>query len=356
MNIRKLYAKAQILHSLRSEGKVLKNDTKKRLEFFKQYGIELKKLSQSQKDEVKKVFNDKIKDFSTHELIYSVTGRFDPYIFPEGLFYSDIRHRINDKAICRVMSDKNYSDKLFPHVRFPVTIIRNINGSFYDADYNLISRQEAVNKVSEYEKVCIKPSGGRAGQGVSLVNVRTELEKEFDQRKSDYIVQELLEQHETLKKLNPSSVNIVRVCSLFLNGKVSVVSMTLRCGASGAFNDNSITEDGKGMFVVGVDLETGKLFDKGYYSCGVSLDKAPNGQEFAGLQLPDIKKMISVAEHMHSQMPFAGFVGFDIAFDKNGEPVVMEYNLNKPGAYYYQITSGPLFGERTQEVIDTFLK
>lgn len=275
-------------------------------------------------------------------------------IFSERLLFSKLNLLLNDKKICRVWSDKNYANKFFPDAKFPIAIVRNINGIFYDAEYNHISKEEAINKVSKYKQVCIKPSRGCAGQGVSLVNVETDLNNEFKMRKSNYIVQEVLEQYDSLKKLNPTSVNIVRICSMFLNEKISVISATLRCGAKGAFNDNSITSDGKGMFVIGVDLESGKLSDVGYYSCGVSLHKAPNGEEFAGMRLPNFEKALEIAKHIHSQMPFAAFVGFDIAFDKDGEPTVMEYNLNAPGVYYYQLTSGPIFGERTQEVIDKY--
>ncbi len=108
------------------------------------------------------------------------------------------------------------------------------------------------------------------------------------------------------------------------------------------------------MIVVGVDTESGELADKGYYSCGISLDKAPNGEAFAGMQLPNFEKALEIATHIHSQMPFAVFVGFDIAFDKDGEPTVMEYNLNAPGVYYYQLTGGPVFGARTKEIMDTY--
>lgn len=346
----KLEQQATILNRKRMVNKTLK----KRKDLLKKYGVPTRKLSQSQIEEIKKVYNNKINDFTTHEMIYSITGKFNPYICPERLHYSKLDIILNEKKTCHIWSDKNYSDKFFPNVKMPITIVRNIRDNFYDADYKLISKEEAINKISKYDKVCMKPAIGRAGQGVRLVDVAKDLNQEINTSPPDYIVQEVLDQYEPLKKLNPTSVNIVRVCTVFLNGKVSVVSATLRCGAKGAFNDNSITADGKGMFCIGVDLETGKLSDIGYYSCGVSLDKAPNGEDFAGIHLPNFEKAKEIAKSMHSQMPFAVFIGFDVAFDSKGEPTIMEFNLTAPGAFYYQLIGGPLFGDRTPEIIEKY--
>lgn len=173
--------------------------------------------------------------------------------------------------------------------------------------------------------------------------------------KSNYVIQEVLGQYAQIKKFNPSSVNVVRVCSLFINNKATVLSASLRCGAEGHFNDNSITPDGKGMFVIGVD-SNGKLGDKAYYPCGEKLKMAPNGVDFSKVELPSFEKVKELVVSVHEKMPFAGFVGFDVAFEEDGNPVIMEYNLKAPGVFYYQLVNGPLFGERTQEVIDTFLR
>ena len=70
--------------------------------------------------------------------------------------------------------------------------------------------------------------------------------------------------------------------------------------------------------------------------------------------MPNFDKAKEVAETIHRKMPFAKYVGFDIAFDKNGMPVVIEYNINAPGAFYYQLANGPLFADKTKEIIDFF--
>ena len=109
------------------------------------------------------------------------------------------------------------------------------------------------------------------------------------------------------------------------------------------------------MFVIGVNND-GTLKDEAYYSCGEKLTEAPNGQSFAGLQLPNFQQALSLTTQVHEALPHFGFVAFDVCFDEDGSPRIMELNIKGPGVLYYQYANGPLFGDRTQEVIDTFCK
>lgn len=45
-------------------------------------------------------------------------------------------------------------------------------------------------------------------------------------------------------------------------------------------------------------------------------------------------------------------IGLDICLDENNEPVLIEVNLLEPGILYEQLCTGPIFGERTNEVLD----
>lgn len=171
--------------------------------------------------------------------------------------------------------------------------------------------------------------------------------------KKNYIIQDVLKQYAPIARLNPSSVNVIRYNTLFLDGSVKPLSATLRCGAEGAINDNSITADGRGMFVIGIE-PNGTLMDKAYYSCGETIDKAPNGESFAGLVIPNFKEITELVVKMHSEMPHFGFIGFDIAINEQGKPIVMEYNIRVPGIMYYQYTNGPLFGEYTEKIASIY--
>jgi hypothetical protein len=78
-------------------------------------------------------------------------------------------------------------------------------------------------------------------------------EKVLNQYGQDYIIQKVINQYDPISKLNPSSVNVIRITSLFLNGKITPISGALRCGAPGSVSDNYVTSDGRGMFIIGIN-------------------------------------------------------------------------------------------------------
>ena len=324
---------------------------------LQEHNIPIRKLSAEQKEQVKAVWGDRIKSncYATHELVYSVTGRFDPYICPEMLFRTHIELKMNNFQMKYGFSEKNYFDLMFPDEPMPKTVLRNINGVFLDSDYRPVNQDEIQQILAQHEKLIVKPSiENGVGRGVKLYQ-KTQYQEIFKHFKQDYLVQEVLKQHSSVPALNPSSVNVVRVISLSLNGKVSPVNCALRCGATGAITDNLVTKDGRGMFVVGVNMD-GTLKDEAFFSCGERITEAPNGQQFAGVQLPNFDKALEMTTRIHEKLPHFGFVAFDVCFDEDGSPRIMEFNIRGPGVLYYQYVNGPLFGNRTQEVIDTFCK
>lgn len=330
-----------------------KRNYRQRYRSLKKNNIQRKKLSKNQKNEIKKVWGKLcMNDYSTHELIYSITGNFNPNYCSALTFGTALEFELNSTRYKEAWSDKNFFDLHFSDVRFPNTLAHNIQGVFYDREYNKIEKDDVLSILSWYSTVVIKPSlDSGNGHGVKLVSVGDNISSVLESYKCDFIIQEVLEQYEPIKAFNPTSVNIIRLNSLFLDGKWSYLSASLRVGAAGSFTDNKVTTDGKGMTVIGIE-EDGSLKEHAYYSCGIRIDKLPNGLDFKGFKLPNFEKAKEIAKSIHQRMPFARYVGFDIAFDKEGMPVVIEYNINAPGVFYYQLANGPLFEEKTKDVID----
>ena len=46
------------------------------------------------------------------------------------------------------------------------------------------------------------------------------------------------------------------------------------------------------------------------------------------------------------------FIGWDICFNEQNEPIVIELNSSQPGVIGEQLCTGPIFGDRTHEVLD----
>lgn len=355
MSLRKIYEKFDARVHVLSRKMGANSNNKHYFRLRQSQGLSLVRLSKEQKAAVDKVWNGQVTDYRTHELVLSASGRFDPYVCSELLFRINIELALNNFQLKYGFSEKNYFDKMFPEIPMPETVVRNVNGVWLDSDYHPLTDQEALALLSQHECVIVKPSiENGCGRSVELYEAGTyeQIKKDF---KHDFIVQKRLGQYAPIAALNASSINVVRVVSLSLNGKVSPVNCTLRCGASGAITDNSITKDGHGMFVIGVK-EDGTLKDEAFYSCGERITRAPNGTAFAGLQLPNWDKALQLTQRIHEALPHFGFIAFDVCFDEDGSPRIMEFNIRGPGVLYYQYANGPLFGDRTEEIIAAFCK
>ena len=327
---------------------------------FRLHKIPLKKLNKEQKRAVDSVWKNCGKyDYHTHRLVYTATGKFDPKIVPEMLFRTKIEMELNNQIFKPAWSDKSYFSWWFNKELFPTNVVVNINGCFYDCNYNIVTEEQALNLISQYDRVIIKPSLDTGlGKGVQLIencNSNPELKNILDKYRKNYVVQEVFQQHPLLASFNSSSVNVVRFISMFVDGKVYPLMSALRCGSAGAISDNTVTKDGMGMFVIGID-DNGVLKDKAYHSCGKSIKECPNGTHFNGQQVPGFEKMKSIIKECHSKMPHFGFIGWDFAIDTDGNPRIIEYNIKSPGVLYYQYVNGPLFGKDTDFVVSHFSK
>lgn len=355
MSLQTLYEKLDKAVHIFSRRTGAKRSAKHYFRLRKSQNLPIVRLTAGQKAQVRKAWNGKCKDYATHELVLSASGRFDPYVCSELFFRTKIETVLNNQKFKYGFSDKNYFDMLLPGIPAPKTLLRNINGVLLDAQYRPMTQEAAMELLQRYDRLFVKPSiENGCGRNAALLQ-REEFSAIPSMFRKNYLVQEVFDQHPDVAALNPTSVNVVRVISLSLNGRVSPVNYTLRCGAAGSVTDNHITRDGRGMFVIGVEAD-GTLKNEAYYSCGEQITAAPNGTAFAGRKLPNFPEALALTTRIHETIPHFGFMGFDVCFDKDGTPTIMEFNIRGPGVLYYQYANGPLFGSRTQEVIDAFCK
>ena len=318
---------------------------RKRMAQLKGHGFEIKELSRDQKASIKAIYKGEHFLYEGHQFYWTVNGKFDPWLFPEDLFRTKYEAKLNDQNWVNVCYEKAYFERFMPDVPFPKTMVRSVEGFLYDQDFNLITLDKAKEILSSYDEVVFKPSDKWCGQGVHLAKP-SELDLE---NSGNYVIQERIHQHEVLRSLNESSVNIVRVNTLIKGTEVIPLSACLRVGGKGEFTDNYSTPDGLGMIVIGID-ENGCLRENGYYSCALPAKTNHSGIPFKGLKIPNFDKMVEIAVKNHPMIPKIRFIGWDITLDEEGNPVVIEINPKFPGVFYYQLANGPLFGERSEEI------
>ena len=306
-----------------------------------------KKLTKTQVAEINTYYNKyKLKGISTqwHQFYYGCNQFFSPKYMPENLFYIDIEPRLNQKIYFPSLTDKNILDKRFPNVKQPETVIKNINGFFYSND-ELIDERKALSLCDTGNELVIKPtvdSGG--GKNILLFNCKDgvvdsgqKLRTVFKDYGKDFIVQKIVQQHEQLKALNPTSLNTIRIMTYLNENKVDVLSTIVRIGRKGSSTDNATT----GGISCGIQ-KNGQFNTMGYQLSGQSFRATDSGIKFEDVKLNFMSKVLETVNELHQEAPFFKLISWDLAIDKDENVVLIEYNVMGQGINSHQLNNGPV--------------
>lgn len=303
--------------------------------YWKKYGLKPKKMWYQ-------IFSDREK-------------KVNPRYIPDDLWYGVIVPYFSNTQFRRFGEDKCLHDVWFRDLKRPETLVKNIAGVFYNNDFEIITRDEAIEYCMNYKKeFLIKPSiDSGEGRLISFFTPgeykKKELIATLDNMGANYIVQAGVEQHEELSRLNPSSLNTIRIVSFLFENEVHILSAILRMGASDARVDNV----GAGGFACPI-LKDGRLNEVGVNRKAEWRNKNQHGILFKDVTVPSYEKIVETVKREHSKLAHFKLIGWDFSVDKLGDPVFIEYNVC-PGSN--QITCGPTFGELTEKVLEeVFIK
>ena len=284
-------------------------------------------------------------------------GLFDPRYIPNDLYYTKIDQYFNNRKLGYGFNDKNYYCKIFAGIKQPETVVRKINGLIFDDRFSQITPEEAKERILQHHEVICKPSQ-ESGSGRGIVFFDGHSEKAIDEflndpSYDDYIVQKILDQHDELERVHKGSINCIRIASILLDDAVHVLSSLLRMGFGNSKFDNATAIDNKSYdgMSCGID-EKGCLKKFAYgYTTGDRCEQHPDGLVFEGFQIPSFDKAVELVKTAHPLIGHFRLVSWDIAIDKNGDPVLIEANMRKGGINFHQFNNGPLFGDLTQRVL-----
>lgn len=278
-------------------------------------------------------------------------GEFFSNYLPNDLYRNYIDKYYNDAKKAVVLENKCYFKKMFPDMKQADTVCYRLNGFWFAEDDTIITFEKAQNIVAKENTVVVKQAvGSSGGHAVSFVegNAPKKFVEIVGQISEDIIVQRPIKQHAVLSRINESSVNTIRVVSLLREEGVTVYSTVLRMGTDGAKVDN-VSSGGVSCGI----REDGRLREKGYTRAGKTYSAHPtSGVIFGEVQIPSYEKILYAVKRLHPQIPHFRLVSWDFSIDENGEPVLIEANLNCGGIDVNQMNNGPLFGEDTKKVLD----
>lgn len=310
--------------------------TKEEIDNIKQ---EWKGLSVSKKTINSHRFYKKIHGFDSRYLAMPI---YDPLII----------RTLNPFQDACVFVNKGLFDIFFNELKQPMLYIKRIDNHYFDSQSTLVTEAEAITVLSKKEKFIIKPSNNsHGGAGIKLVKeYKTQLviKSLIDEYKGDFIVQEILDQHHDTAKFNPESLNTIRVISLFINGRVNILKSALRCGQNGAEVDNSTS----GGLMINI-RDDGSLDDFGIDSRFEKVYETYNGVEISGQSIIDFPKLKEIVIQNHPKLyPTLHLIAWDFAINSKGDPVFIEGNTKVPGIFWIQLCGGPIFGDKTEEVVE----
>ncbi len=143
--------------------------------------------------------------------------------------------------------------------------------------------------------------------------------------KGFYIIQRRVEQHPDIAKINPTSINSLRILTIQTENGVKPMAASMRFGGGKSVVDNISV----GGMCVGVDMQSGRLKGPGCYKAAKATPTHPySGVKFDGVDIPYYAEALDMVTRLHTQV-FYGMhsVGWDIALTPEG-PVVVEGNDN----------------------------
>jgi len=281
-------------------------------------------------------------------------GVFNPEYIGHDIHLHIVEKKLVDSTYIRGLCDKNMMPLVTPVGKHPVTILRKLNGSYLDRDFNHVCEDEAVDILMEHRRkgAVIKVCRSSGGKGITFVSSdSTEQEVRAALRKSPYItVQEAVKQHPEMAKMNPSSVNTSRIMTVMINDQVHILSCVVRIGKAGSKVDNFHS----GGMSCGIKAD-GSLNEFASYVNGDRAAVHQSGFVFAEGRIPNFERVCNEVKRLHHCLPMFGLISWDMCIDEIGDPVLIEYNIGG-GITVHQLSNGPLYGKYRQEILDAVLK
>ncbi|HEU4630914.1 MAG TPA: sugar-transfer associated ATP-grasp domain-containing protein [Gemmatimonadaceae bacterium] len=228
-------------------------------------------------------------------------------------------------------------------------------------------RQLQDRLIAERGAYIVKPQNGTYGRGIARLEVREgrlvarrgRTVRPYDivtDAPPDTLIERVVQQHEFWHGLSPSSVNTLRILTLWTPGDPApfVARAVQRIGTEeGLPTDNWDT----GGLLASVDLATGRLGAGRVHRFRSSRADRPyshhpdTGAPIEGATLPFWPRILETTLAAARTLPLAYYIGWDIAVNATGEPVFIEGNRNT-GVRALQLTRGLLADPPTRRFFE----
>ena len=333
---------------------------------FKEAGY-LEKVTDEKLEQIQRYWRKhygKEADPSFHLAYEHITGILDERIVPQGFMFREIIPYLNDKSMMHFYKDKNVYDLLINAENRPESVLKRVNGQYFDADHQTISKGKALQVIfNAKEDLIIKKSQSDDGKGIGKLkfykhghyyNEKKLSLNEIEQVWGDnFIIQKVIKQHPVMARPHKHSVNTLRMVTLRWNNEIHYLTTYARFGIDGAIKDNG----GGGGIAAGI-LEDGSFqsfaMDR---DAKIYTEHPTTGVEFCDMpQVPNFEKHIECVKEMHNRILHHDLVSWDIAVGENDESIFIEMNFWGAIWRYQLANQRPVFGQFTEEILTAVKK
>lgn len=244
--------------------------------------------------------------------------------------FKEIREFISDKERMRVLKEVNDPEAfdILDNKMQTYGILKE----YYGRDLVSITSKAQFEIfdafIKKHENIVIKPPCETQGRNIQVIHLSdyADTKELFDKLIGEYyefIAEELIIANEAFRKLNPDSVNSVRLITYFDGNKSMIHKAFMKVGQKGSFVDNGSA----GGILVSVDQETGILNSDGCDEKGLRYECHPyTGTHFNGYQLPDWENAKALCLSIAAKFPGLYYIGWDITYTENNEWIIIEGN------------------------------
>lgn len=191
---------------------------------------------------------------------------------------------------------------------------------------------EIIGYIQQMKKVIVKPTNLSSGKGIFKLSA-SEIDniKDFCSyvKEKKCLIEEFIVQHQDISKLNPITVNTIRVYTIIdASGGCDIIFAAIRVG-SGQGDVDNFHAGGVGY---PLDIGTGYIKQQGVDINGKQYLHHPSSNTLMlGYKIPmweELKKFILQAAMM---FPKARYIGWDVAVTQNGFEMVEGNYMADPG-------------------------
>lgn len=237
------------------------------------------------------------------------------------LYWLTLLNKYNPEKYRKCFHDKREFNKLF---------YKYIGRNYLDISSS--TEEEIREFLYEKKKVVLKISNGCSGKQICVLDLYNKSIEEvinFIKENKYNLIEEYIENIDILAKLNPTSLNTIRIVTIHSDACFEVICAMLRIGAKGEQVDN-ISQGGSSAQI---NVKTGKLSSDFFSNAYREVPTTQKGKiEISGGGVPYWEEALQIVQEASKIVPEIHIVGWDVAITEKG-PVLIEGNESCDSAF-----------------------